>query len=647
MLTIFPASPSKGLWTIRERQSLLSGEKATMYVSQKACWYNTDRRVPVPDLAFSELDFLNRKRNEPRPYEGLVNGRSQIRKKQDSAYFDDLSRYFAPPSRGSGLHTSHIPQRFPRGGHASSETQHGEMLPPGRPFLGFGSHGPNSSSPAKQVQVHNQQNPHVIQRPSKLLDTSSLRSSNYFTWSSSARSPHHVNAQQHSRQIAGISTSHIQDHPVVTPAKRVRLQNGSHGSVPSSKHSLLRAGNHEASPGSISERRHRQSMQTKEKPQSLLVKSVKESLKEDGREHRSKRKQQVSPVEAKNDGHIKDSDQRLRSQNIESLERQEATDPNVEKTEQNPSNRVQEHTDHNDELDRLIQKSREPLSNVVNEILNQRGQESFPNSRQSKRQSGITISKPPTLAGVEHENAASSISSDVQDQSLSSSRPKVMPVLEQYQQQIASSNQTWLPNGYLGRYLYPTVPGSRSTALPGLRVLRPSSAATTSRVTEHKGLYEAQAERGISTQHEGTHESVVPGARMLAEGARKKHANTSKSFHNHPGPKMSQTANDDNEGSLNLELSNGQYLLPSPSDRSQNLPLTTQGFDQTVPSKQAMHGRSLFAYSTRSEVRSRHFSFAPSPKTFGNHMDAQIPRQRGAQGGNVEMLKFWTPNKLY
>ncbi len=157
----------------------------------------------VPDLAFSELTFLNSRRAKPehvyKPSEKAKNRKAK--KAADTEA--EISRYFT---------TSHNPDYRTRVAQdfRKSHPHKSNMAPsfinlPDTPFWGFGSCGANSVSPTRLVKEPDARR--VLSRSQR--DTQSpTRSTSYFTWSQSgAPSRASLISRHRGSVVRGLSTS--------------------------------------------------------------------------------------------------------------------------------------------------------------------------------------------------------------------------------------------------------------------------------------------------------------------------------------------------------------------------------------------------------------------------------------------------------
>ncbi|KAL9025884.1 MAG: hypothetical protein Q9196_005372 [Gyalolechia fulgens] len=145
----------------------------------------------VPDLTFSEMNFLNRRKTET---EGSLRsqGEKSRRRKEKAADAEvEISRFFASSkdqsraagfSRGHGASDKAINETVER----THERQVSSLPPvdlPEKPFLGFGSCGPGHISPVLSFSNAGSQ-----RSPSRRL--LSDRSTTYYTWSQTDLSKH-------------------------------------------------------------------------------------------------------------------------------------------------------------------------------------------------------------------------------------------------------------------------------------------------------------------------------------------------------------------------------------------------------------------------------------------------------------------------
>lgn len=147
----------------------------------------TDQFTLVPDLAFSEMSFLNARRSKPEETAVLDNpmpaGKSKRRKTTKAADTEaEISRYFT-----SAKDTDrNVPQRQHEQPELASRrrSQTRDIPPdfinlPGTPFLGFGSCGASSLSPTKRLT-----SPEMRDLERRVTGSAS-RSTSYYTWSES------------------------------------------------------------------------------------------------------------------------------------------------------------------------------------------------------------------------------------------------------------------------------------------------------------------------------------------------------------------------------------------------------------------------------------------------------------------------------
>ena len=212
------------------------------------------KALKVPDLAFSEMTFLNSRREKPKgSVEDSSNKFRDTKKRQVSTKAADteaeFSRYFLSTNSPSlDVTTSHRQRdrQDRRQSHNHGSPQALVDLPE-RPFLGFGSCGPNTNiSPTKSLD----------NTDSRTLDRGASRSptasTSYLTWSesrdaSNASPPpdrrHHVESLKSSNLANRKHTSpapHKAYHPVppVSPAQEQKTSPGGQRTAfrPCSKH---------------------------------------------------------------------------------------------------------------------------------------------------------------------------------------------------------------------------------------------------------------------------------------------------------------------------------------------------------------------------------------------------------------------------
>ncbi|KAL8955770.1 MAG: hypothetical protein Q9193_006494, partial [Seirophora villosa] len=135
-----------------------------------------------PDLSFSELDFLNRRKDLPK--EKPHPPTKQSRRKGDKAIDTEaaISRFFAPPEE-----RKHEARTSPsRGEGAALRQDRSSTLSinlPAKPFLGFGSCGPGHVSP---VALREDNSSQIL----PLRRSSTNGSTSYVTWSETDLSRH-------------------------------------------------------------------------------------------------------------------------------------------------------------------------------------------------------------------------------------------------------------------------------------------------------------------------------------------------------------------------------------------------------------------------------------------------------------------------
>ena len=198
--------------------------------------------LKVPDLAFSEMTFLTSRREKSKDSsEGLSRKLMDKKKPRKSTKVADaeaeISRYFMSAKPTSvDVTTVHRQQdQQPSRWSRDHESQQAPIDLPERPFLGFGSCGPNAStSPAKSLGDRNSKS---LRRGASRSFT---RSTSYLTWSQSrapshASSPpgrnHHVEPLKSSKlsnRQRTSSASHKDRQPIslVSPSGVQRISSG-------------------------------------------------------------------------------------------------------------------------------------------------------------------------------------------------------------------------------------------------------------------------------------------------------------------------------------------------------------------------------------------------------------------------------------
>ena len=188
----------------------------------------------MPDLAFSELEFLKSRKDRPSHVDTAVEKKHADKRTRAADADAEISRYFASQN-GAKSHitpsTNEFRQRQAMPGPQTRESQPSFIDLPDRPFLGFGSCGPNSASPVKMVrELDTRQVPSRSQRNT----TSPTRTTSYFSWSQSSSGRYRA-AREESlydaastktkpRPEGSISTSGIDVPPGSTEPEKTREQ---------------------------------------------------------------------------------------------------------------------------------------------------------------------------------------------------------------------------------------------------------------------------------------------------------------------------------------------------------------------------------------------------------------------------------------
>lgn len=145
------------------------------------------KALSVPDLAFSEMTFLTSRREKPenslRDSSKRPSEKTRRQKTANAADTEaEMSRYFMSAKPASPNVKNSRNQRYEQDRRESRDRQSPQVFVdlPERPFLGFGSCGPNTSiSPAKTLANTNSGS---LRRGDPRSPT---RSTSYFTWSQS------------------------------------------------------------------------------------------------------------------------------------------------------------------------------------------------------------------------------------------------------------------------------------------------------------------------------------------------------------------------------------------------------------------------------------------------------------------------------
>ena len=137
----------------------------------------------MPDLAFSELSFLNfrRKRSEDSPtiHKKGSDKRAQRKSKKATDTEAEISRYFTNSNAAAQgtRHASQSRQDHRQAKAPSYELPGVSVALPDKPFLGFGSCGAHSASPTRKLDSE------ALKELERRLTKSQTRSTSYLTWS--------------------------------------------------------------------------------------------------------------------------------------------------------------------------------------------------------------------------------------------------------------------------------------------------------------------------------------------------------------------------------------------------------------------------------------------------------------------------------
>ena len=182
--------------------------------------------LKVPDLAFSEMTFLTSRREKPKgSFEDSPNKLRGTKKRQVSTKAADteaeFSRYFlstAPPSLDRTASRSQRDQQDRRQSQDHGSPQALVDLPE-RPFLGFGSCGPNTTiSPAKSSD--NTDSRSLGRRVSR----SPTASTSYLTWSESRGASNASPPPDRRDHIESLKSSKLANRKYTSPAPHIAHQ---------------------------------------------------------------------------------------------------------------------------------------------------------------------------------------------------------------------------------------------------------------------------------------------------------------------------------------------------------------------------------------------------------------------------------------
>ena len=188
------------------------------------------RALKVPDLAFSEMTFLASRREKPKgSFEDSSNKIWDTKKRQMLTKVADteaeFSRYFlSAKSPSLDVTTSHR-QRDRQDMRQSQDHGSPQALVdlPERPFLGFGSCGPNTTiSPAKSLDNTDSKNRNCA------VSRSPTASTSYLTWSQSRGASNASPPPDRRHQVKPLKSSDLANRKYTSPAPHK-----AHHSVPS------------------------------------------------------------------------------------------------------------------------------------------------------------------------------------------------------------------------------------------------------------------------------------------------------------------------------------------------------------------------------------------------------------------------------
>lgn len=181
----------------------------------------TNKSCIVPDLAFSEMTFLNPRKEKPKNPIHATEKKSRRKRDKNADAEAEISRYFTskksldyrqqPYEDQPAFESSH-PKYRDEGLYRVRETSKREDPSlslaglPEKPFLGFGSSGPPTTSPETRLQMIHKSN-RATQSQSRTL--SPTRSTTYYTWSKTGGSSPNSDKLHSFRSISAHASSQL------------------------------------------------------------------------------------------------------------------------------------------------------------------------------------------------------------------------------------------------------------------------------------------------------------------------------------------------------------------------------------------------------------------------------------------------------
>ena len=190
--------------------------------------------MQVPDLAFSELNFLNSRRERATDTEIAIPKKQNDKKMRDADADAEISRYFALRQGPERRHSSHDDKTYRRLSMPYSRQQKTPqklIKIPRRSFLEIGNCGPNFTSPVKMVK---ELDARYVPSWSHRDTASPARATSYYTWSVSSpdrfrvaetgRIVNRASVEDQSHRKERISPTNTDGHEALADSDRVREQ---------------------------------------------------------------------------------------------------------------------------------------------------------------------------------------------------------------------------------------------------------------------------------------------------------------------------------------------------------------------------------------------------------------------------------------
>ena len=609
------------------------------------------------------MKFLNKQRDEPRPYEGNLGRRSQHKDKQQNAHAEEISRYFAS-NDFAGARASQAYGSHPYQTDASPELIAANLGHPIRPFLGFGSHGPNSSSPTKEAQYVR---PVHISNPRHQPAARTLvQSSSYLTWSESdksvdrARQPkHHVPAIHNERSAKPRSQSVI-NHPDrglsrhLVQSPEHRRASSRHGSGQADEAIDLRTqppANRPEAPQSAAD--DQSSLNRTVQPEIAAAKlrdteSITQSLARKIQHPNSTQQADAVKVDDSKDS----PPLPIKSPGKEDGQAQSS---HLIPTAGN--------TYLDEALDLLLQANAQPFSRVAEGVPTPQVQNKDPARNSNVQESPGTPIQIQPDSPIQQAQIPSSHGSGSHAISKYSSPAtggyEQTSTLRDRQPSEIPSNRSWLPDSHLGRHVYAPGPASRLSTPAGSGFDYPVSVGSLDCSRKRGGFYERQAVDEVPRPLGPTHGMGPPlhSNQITRQGLQESRWHNPSSHHSDWGSERQYTAS----GALGLQQNlqfipnDGDHYQQNGSSQLNIDPYSRTGADfhshwprtyddtRLYNSFQPSHEEPVDSFTTPA-INTIQFQpdQVPYSQTAGGTM-----RMREDHEDNSKLSKFWAPNRLY